>query len=109
MASPLPTRLAMSRSHAKHAIAPGMTDAQASLIETVTQRLGPRGVITDPREIEPWVNDWRGRVHGAAAAILAPSSTAEAAEIARLAAELKIPLVPQGVNTGMAGGATPPA
>ncbi|MFL6849300.1 MAG: FAD-binding oxidoreductase [Sphingomicrobium sp.] len=99
----------MSRSHAKHAIAPGMTDAQASLIETVTQRLGPRAVITDPREIEPWVNDWRGRVHGAAPAILAPSSTAEVAQIVRLAAELKIPLVPQGGNTGMAAGATPPA
>ncbi|MFL6785985.1 MAG: FAD-binding oxidoreductase, partial [Sphingomicrobium sp.] len=86
-----------------------MTDAQASLIETVTQRLGPRAVITDPREIEPWVNDWRGRVHGAAPAILAPSSTAEVAQIVRLAAELKIPLVPQGGNTGMAAGATPPA
>jgi len=38
-------------------------------------------------ELEPWVNDWRGRVHGAAAAMLAPSSTDEVVEIVRLAAE----------------------
>ena len=61
-------------------------------------------MITDPAEIEPWVTDWRGRVHGAAPAILAPASTEEVAEIVRLAAEHRVPLVPQGGNTGMAGG-----
>jgi len=83
--------------------------AQSQLIEQVRQRLGPRGVITDPAEIEPWVSDWRGRVHGASAAVLAPSSTVEVAEIVRLAAEHRVPLVPQGGNTGMAAGATPPS
>lgn len=85
-----------------------MTSAQAELIEQVRRRLEPKAVITDPREIEPWVTDWRGRVHGASPAILAPSSTREVAEIVRLAAEHRVPLVPQGGNTGMAAGATPP-
>jgi FAD/FMN-containing dehydrogenase len=40
--------------------------------------------------------------------MLAPASTEEVAEIVRLAAELRVPLVPQGGNTGMAAGATPP-
>ena len=83
-------------------------DAQAELIAAAGTKLGAKGVITDPREIEPWVTDWRGRVHGAAPAILAPASTEEVAEIVRLAAEYRVPLVPQGGNTGMAGGATPP-
>ena len=83
-------------------------DAQAELIAAAGQKLGPRGVITDPRDIKPWVTDWRGRVHGAATAILAPASTEEVAEIVRLAAEYRVPLVPQGGNTGMAAGATPP-
>ena len=78
------------------------------MIAAVGQKLGPKGVITDPREIEPWVTDWRGRIHGAAPAILAPASTEEVAEIVRLAAEYRVPLVPQGGNTGMAAGATPP-
>ena len=86
-----------------------MTDAEAQLIELAGQRLGPKGVITDPREIEPWVTDWRGRVHGSAPAILAPASVDEVAQIVRLAAEHRVPLVPQGGNTGMAAGATPPA
>jgi len=86
-----------------------MTAGQDKLIEQAARKLGPKAVITDPREIEPWVTDWRGRVHGSAAAMLAPASTDEVAEIVRLAAENRVPLVPQGGNTGMAAGATPPA
>ena len=85
-----------------------MSDAQHRLIEQAAHKLGPRAVITDAREIEPWVSDWRGRVHGSAAAMLAPASTDEVVEIVRLAAEHRVPLVPQGGNTGMAAGATPP-
>ena len=86
-----------------------MTEGEAQLIAEAERRLGPKAVITDPREIEPWVCDWRGRVRGAAPAMLAPASTEEVAEIVRLAAEHRVPLVPQGGNTGMAAGATPPA
>jgi len=86
-----------------------MSAGQDKLIEQAARKLGPKAVITDPREIEPWVTDWRGRVHGSAAAMLAPASTDEVAEIVRLAAEYRVPLVPQGGNTGMAAGATPPA
>ena len=86
-----------------------MTDGEAQLIAEAGQRLGPKAVITDPKEIEPWVSDWRGRVHGAAPAMLAPASTEEVAEIVRLAAQHRVPLVPQGGNTGMAAGATPPS
>ena len=86
-----------------------MTDGEAQLIQAARERLGAKAIITDPAEIEPWVTDWRGRVHGAAPAMLAPGSTEEVAEIVRLAAEHRVPLVPQGGNTGMAAGATPPA
>ena len=71
--------------------------------------LGPKGVVTDPDDIAPWTSDWRGRYHGAAAAILAPGSTQEVAATVALAAELGVALVPQGGNTSMVGGATPPA
>jgi FAD/FMN-containing dehydrogenase len=86
-----------------------MTDAEAQLIATAAELLGPKAVITDASEIEPWVSDWRGRVHGASPAMLAPVSTEEVAAIVRLAAEHRVPLVPQGGNTGMAAGATPAA
>jgi FAD/FMN-containing dehydrogenase len=86
-----------------------MTEAEAQLIEQARKKLGPKAVITDLKEIEPWVSDWRGRLHGATAAMLAPASTEEVVEIVKLAAEHRVPLVPQGGNTGMAAGATPPS
>jgi FAD/FMN-containing dehydrogenase len=85
-----------------------MTEAEAALIDEAGRKLGPRAVITDPREIEPWVIDWRGRIHGSAPAMLAPASTEDVAEIVKLATEHRVPLVPQGGNTGMVAGATPP-
>jgi FAD/FMN-containing dehydrogenase len=84
-------------------------DAQAQMIAAVEQRLGAKSVIADRADIEPWVTDWRGRVHGSARAILAPASSEEVATIVHLAAEHRVPLVPQGGNTGMVAGATPPA
>jgi FAD/FMN-containing dehydrogenase len=86
-----------------------MKDGVAQLIEDARRKLGPKAVITDAKEIEPWVSDWRGRVHGASPALLAPSSTEEVVEIVKLAGEHRVPLVPQGGNTGMSAGATPPA
>jgi FAD/FMN-containing dehydrogenase len=84
-----------------------MSDALSQMIAAVEKRLGPKAAITDAAEIEPWLSDWRGRVRGHARAILAPKSTDEVVEIVRLAAEHRVPLVPQGGNTGMVAGATP--
>ena len=79
------------------------------MIEAARRLLGPKAVVTDRAELEPWLSDWRGRVHGDAPAMFAPASTDELATIVRLAAEHRVPLVPQGGNTSMAAGATPPA
>ncbi|HEX7853582.1 MAG TPA: FAD-binding oxidoreductase [Sphingobium sp.] len=70
----------------------------------------PKGRVTDDQElVRPWTNDWRGKYHGDCAAILSPRSVEEVAAIVGLAAEHCVPLVPQGGNTSMVGGATPPA
>jgi FAD/FMN-containing dehydrogenase len=88
---------------------PAMTPQQANLVEIVRSRFGPKAVVTDPEAIAPWLTDWRGRFHGASAAMLAPATREEVAAIVILAAEAGVPLTPQGGNTGMVGGATPPA
>src|SRR5688572_85240 len=79
------------------------------LLDRLARLLGPRGFSTDPADLEPWLTDWRGRMHGAAAALLSPASTAEVVEIVRLAAAARVAIVPQGGNTSMVAGATPPA
>ena len=59
-------------------------DAVSQLIAEAVRSLGPKAVVTDPSEIEPWATDWRGRVHGSARAMLAPASTEEVAAIVEL-------------------------
>ncbi|MEO5972414.1 MAG: FAD-binding oxidoreductase [Sphingomicrobium sp.] len=83
--------------------------SQTALIDDIRARFGPRAAITDESDIAPWLTDWRGCFHGQAAAILSPASTAEAAAIVGRAGERGVALVPQGGNTSMVGGATPPS
>lgn len=85
-----------------------MTPAQQSLVDQVRQSFGDRAVITDAGDIEPWLTDWRGRWHGHSEAILQPASTEEVAAAVGMARDLGVALVPQGGNTSMVGGATPP-
>lgn len=69
--------------------------------------LGERGLTTDPERMDAWLTDWRGRYTGRALALASPASTAEVAALVKLAAAHGVPIVPQGGNSGMAGGATP--
>ena len=77
------------------------------MIAAARSLLGDKVVVTDPHYLAPWLTDWRGHYTGAASAMLAPADTAEVAAIVALAAEHGVPLIPQGGNTGMVGGATP--
>ncbi len=81
----------------------------AAMIHAAVAQLGPKIALTDPVDIAPWLTDWRGRWTGASAAILQPESTEQVAALVALAAQHNVPLVPQGGNTSMVGGATPPA
>ena len=85
-----------------------MNVVQQQLIEEIRARFGERAAITDAADIEPWLTDWRKRWTGRAAAILQPSSTDQVAAMVGLAAANGVALVPQGGNTSMVGGATPP-
>tara|TARA_A100001391_G_scaffold114041_3_gene76830 strand:+ start:7052 stop:8476 length:1425 start_codon:yes stop_codon:yes gene_type:complete len=69
--------------------------------------LGQRGFTQDPELVEPWLTDWRGRFTGRAVALASPASTEEVAQLVKLCGEYGVPIVPQGGNSGMCGGATP--
>jgi len=69
--------------------------------------LGERGLTQDPELVTPWLTDWRGRFTGRALALASPASTEEVAALVRLCATHGVPIVPQGGNSGMSGGATP--
>ncbi len=55
----------------------------------------------------PFLTDWRKRFTGAAQAVVRPADAQQVAQIVQLCAATRTPLVPQGGNTGLVGGATP--
>src|SRR5512134_2022599 len=79
----------------------------APLIAGLQALVGARHCLTEPEAQAPFVTDWRGIYHGRARAVLLPGSVAEVQAIVRLARQYHAPIVPQGGNTGLAGGATP--
>ena len=84
-----------------------LNDASPALLRQLKQRLGPKGFTDDPDDMSAWLTDWRGRITGGAAAMLSPASREEVADIVRMAAAERVPIVPQGGNTSMVAGATP--
>lgn len=86
-----------------------LNEPSPELLRGLGERLGPKGFTADPIDMEPWLTDWRGRVHGAAAALLSPATREEVSDVVRMAAAARVAIVPQGGNTSMVGGATPGA
>ena len=81
----------------------------SNVVNELRALLGPKGFLDDSDDMAPWLPAWRGRYHGQAIAILAPSTTDEVSAVIKLAAKHRIALVPQGGNSGMVAGATPDA
>lgn len=79
-----------------------------SQLDELVQMLGRQYVLSGD-EAEPYSIDWRGRYSGKALAVVKPGSTEEVAQVVRWCAAHKVPMVPQGGNTGLCGGATPDA
>jgi FAD/FMN-containing dehydrogenase len=77
----------------------------AQLLDRQRQRLGPAGILTDVADTDPYCEDWRRLYHGRTPAVLRPANTPEVADAIRLCAEARVPVVPQGGNTSMVGGA----
>ena len=84
-----------------------MAEPGATLLARVASAVGPAHVLTAPADLEPYLVDWRERYRGAALAVVRPASTEQVAAVVRLCAEDRVPIVPQGGNTGMCGAATP--
>ncbi len=78
-----------------------------SFVNRLRAIVGERGLITDDQGKHPYLTDWRENYLGKALAIVRPASSEEVAAVVKLCAAEKVAIVPQGGNTGMAGGGTP--
>jgi FAD/FMN-containing dehydrogenase len=79
----------------------------SDFLERCRAMVGANQVLTDESELGSYLTDWRQRFTGRALAVVRPGSTDEVAAIVRLCNEYKMPLVPQGGNTGLVLGSVP--
>lgn len=71
--------------------------------------LGPAGWVADAGDAQRHLVDIRGVHRGAAALVAKPATTQDVAAVVRACGQAGVPLVPQGGNTGLCGGAIPDA
>ncbi len=80
---------------------------QRALLDAIRAVVGERGLLTDPADTSSYTEDWRRLYRGSTPGVIRPGSTEELARVVRLCAAARAPIVPQGGNTSMVGGATP--
>ncbi len=76
-------------------------------LDRIKDVVGPVGWTADADEMAPYLVAPRGRYRGRAALVVRPASTEEVAAVVGICADAAIPIVPQGGNTGLVGGAVP--
>jgi FAD/FMN-containing dehydrogenase len=77
------------------------------LIEALSAIVGSEHVLKTAADMEPYLNDWRGRYHGSAQCVVRPGSTREVSAVITACAAAGVGVVPQGGNTGLVGGGIP--
>ncbi len=89
-----------------HAAALASRGDGVAFIETVRRTLPELRLLTDPTDRESYRNDETEYFDaGLPLAVALPTTTAEVAELVRLAAAHRVPVVPRGAGTGLSGGA----
>ena len=84
-----------------------MSENTQELIRQLHAIVGDAGLVTEAEAQAPYLKDWLGKWQGRVAVVVRPADTAQTAEVVRLCHLTHTPIVTQGGNTGMSGGATP--
>ena len=79
----------------------------AALRAQILRVVGDKGVIAGADDMAPYLVEPRGRYRGATPFVVRPASTDEVATVVRLCAAARVPIVPQGGNTGLMAGGIP--
>ena len=77
------------------------------VIAELSGLIGADAVLTSKIDLEGATEDWRGRYRGPALCLVRPANAEQVAAVVRCCARHGIPLLPQGGNTSLCGGAVP--
>ena len=80
---------------------------QKGTLDQLKAVVGPAGFRETANDLEPYLTEWRGLFRGHTPLMLLPTTTAQVSEILRICNAAGTGVVPQGGNTGLAGGAIP--
>ncbi len=78
-----------------------------TFLQACRTAIGTAYVLTDDADTAGYLTDQRGRHTGKALAVLRPGSTEEVAAVVKLCHQHRVPIVPQGGNTGLVLGSVP--
>lgn len=78
---------------------------QQQALAALSEKLGPGQVLTTPERMAAYLVEQRGLYQGQALAVVRPGTVGEVAFTVATCREQGIPIVPQGGNTGLVGGA----
>lgn len=79
------------------------------LIIQLQHVVGSDAVLTATSDLEGYIEDWRSRFKADALCVVLPGNTEQVAAVVKLCALHQIPVLPQGGNTSLCGGAVPNA
>ena len=78
-----------------------------SVYDACVRVVGAEHVLTDPDVTNSYSRDWSGRYSGAVFGVVRPATTEQVAELVKIFVDARIPVLPQGGNTGLVGGSVP--
>lgn len=82
-----------------------MNTSESSTLDELRRRVGPEHVLTEG--LQAHTEDWRGKYHGRALAVVRPADTSQVSAVVKLCAERRVQIVPQGGNTSICGASVP--
>jgi len=86
-----------------------LPDSLPDTLHALLQTLGPQAVLHGEADMQGYTQDWRGRYGGPALAVVLPGNAQQVAQVVRLCQAHGMPVLPQGGNTSLCGGAVPVA
>jgi FAD/FMN-containing dehydrogenase len=84
-----------------------MSLTTADIVDALRGLLGADAVLSTPEAMASFLREPRKRYHQPAAAVVQPTSVAAVQALARWANDNRVPLIPQGGNTGLVGAQVP--
>lgn len=79
----------------------------SEVLAAIHRAVGDKGWFDAASDIAPYLRDHRELYSGRCLAVARPANREEVAAVVRLCAAAKLPIVPQGGNTGLVGGSIP--